>query len=103
MLTGVAITLITVLQSSPEDMNKELRDDSHTEPLKAGPTSTRRYFRPRWLLLMLPYFALCFPQLYARNTPVVFGFPFFYWYQFLWVVLTSLLLGIYYRLTQRPD
>jgi uncharacterized membrane protein YhdT len=52
-----------------------------------------------WLLLLtLPYFALCFPALYARATPTLLGFPFFYWYQFAWVVLTSILLGMVYKL-----
>jgi uncharacterized membrane protein len=50
-----------------------------------------------WLLLALPYLGLCFPQLYARATPALFGFPFFYWYQFAWVVLTSVLLYLVYR------
>lgn len=50
-----------------------------------------------WILLAAPYLALCFPQLYARATPAIWGFPFFYWYQFVWVVLTSLLLGLVYR------
>jgi len=59
---------------------------------------TRR--RSKWvLLLVLPYLGLCFPQLYARSTPVLWGFPFFYWYQFAWVALASALLGIvYYKL-----
>ena len=50
------------------------------------------------LLLAAPYAALCFPGLYARVTPVLFGFPFFYWYQFLWVIVTSAFLGIVYRI-----
>jgi hypothetical protein len=49
-----------------------------------------------WVQLALPYLGLCFPQLYARATPVLFGFPFFYWYQFAWVVLTSFLLYLVY-------
>ena len=48
--------------------------------------------------LLLPYAGLCFPQVYARATPALFGFPFFYWYQFAWVILTSLLLWLVYRL-----
>ena len=50
-----------------------------------------------WLLLALPYLGLCFPQLYNRATPVLFGFPFFYWYQLLSVIVTSALLYIVYR------
>jgi uncharacterized membrane protein len=50
-----------------------------------------------WLLLAAPYIGLCFPQFYARATPALFGFPFFYWYQFAWVILTSVLLCLVYR------
>ena len=50
----------------------------------------------RWLLV-LPYLGLCFPALYARATPTLFGFPFFYWYQFAWVLLASFLIWICYR------
>jgi hypothetical protein len=50
------------------------------------------------VLLALPYVALCFPQMYARATPALLGFPFFYWYQLVWVVLTSALLYAVYRL-----
>jgi uncharacterized membrane protein YhdT len=54
--------------------------------------------RTRWkLLLILPYLFLCFPRLYARMTPTLFGFPFFYWYQFAWIVLASLLIALVYR------
>jgi hypothetical protein len=54
-----------------------------------------------FLLLILPYLALCFPALYARKEPSLWGFPFFYWYQFAWVVLTAALLGLVYRMTSR--
>ncbi len=52
------------------------------------------------VLLVLPYLGLCFPQIYARATPVLIGVPFFYWYQMAWVVLTSALLGVVYHLTK---
>ncbi|MBS1823201.1 MAG: DUF3311 domain-containing protein [Acidobacteria bacterium] len=55
------------------------------------------------LLLVLPYIGLCFPALYARLTPTLFGFPFFYWYQFAWVILTSLLLGLLYLKLRDPE
>ncbi len=54
--------------------------------------------RTRWkLLLILPYLGLCFPSLYARSSPALFGFPFFYWYQFAWVILASALMGLVCR------
>ena len=52
------------------------------------------------LLLALPYLGLCFPSLYARATPALFGFPFFYWYQFAAVIATALLTGAGYWLTR---
>ena len=61
---------------------------AHVKKAKRNPST--------WLMLLVPYLALCFPKLYARATPTLLGFPFFYWYQFLWVVLTSIILGAVY-------
>lgn len=63
-------------------------------------TPARRSFNPWYLLLLLPYLGLCFPGLYARATPTLLGFPFFYWYQFSWVALASLLIAIVYKKTK---
>lgn len=62
--------------------------------LSQSPRRTPR----RWSLwlLALPYLGLLFPQVYARSSPALFGFPFFYWYQFGWVILASLILGFVY-------
>jgi hypothetical protein len=60
-------------------------------------TPSRKGSRLWLLLLALPYLGLCFPRLYARATPALFGFPFFYWYQFAWVLITSAILGLVYR------
>ena len=49
------------------------------------------------LLLLLPYAGLCFPQIYSRSRPELFGFPFFYWYQLAWVVVASAVIWIVYR------
>jgi hypothetical protein len=60
-------------------------------------TNSQSKHRNWWsLLLVLPYIGLCFPQMYARATPALWGFPFFYWYQFAWVILASALMGIVY-------
>jgi hypothetical protein len=47
----------------------------------------------RWLLL-LPFIGLLTVPLYNREAPSLFGFPFFYWYLFAWVPLTSLLIWV---------
>jgi hypothetical protein len=49
--------------------------------------------RARYLLLLLPFLAYLYPAWYDRIEPRLFGFPFFYWYQLLWVLLTSLAIG----------
>ncbi|ADV82232.1 hypothetical protein AciPR4_1409 [Terriglobus saanensis SP1PR4] len=57
-------------------------------------------WNPWLLLLVLPFVGLCFPQLYNRETPTLWGIPFFYAYQFVWVFLATLLLGIVYFKTK---
>jgi len=59
-------------------------------------SAKRRHSRGGLLLLILPYVALCFPPIYARSTPQLLGFPFFYWYQLAWVVLASVIMGVVY-------
>jgi hypothetical protein len=51
------------------------------------------------LLLLIPALALIFPGVYARESPEIFGVPFFYWYQLLWIVLTGIITAVVYRAT----
>ena len=60
-------------------------------------SGVRRTTWSKKLPLLLPYLGLCFPNLYTRIAPTLWGFPFFYWYQFAWVILTSVILAFYYR------
>lgn len=41
------------------------------------------------ILLAIPVLALVIVPLYADADPHLWGFPFFYWYQFAWVFLAS--------------
>jgi hypothetical protein len=50
--------------------------------------------------LLLPYVALLWLPFYNMQEPALFGFPFFYWYQFAWVPLTSLLIYLVYRVAK---
>lgn len=52
-----------------------------------------------WLLIV-PAIALAFPALYSRPTPELFGFPFFYWYQIAWILLSALITAIVYFATE---
>ena len=49
------------------------------------------------VLLMVPVVALMWVDSYARVEPVLAGFPFFIWYQFLWVFLCSFCTWMAYR------
>lgn len=49
-----------------------------------------------WLLL-LPYIAVLWLPSYNRVEPLAFGVPFFYWYQLLWVVLSTIVIGVVFH------
>ena len=49
------------------------------------------------LPLLLPFAGLLAVPVYNARFPELAGIPFFYWYQFLWVPLTSLLIYVVYR------
>jgi hypothetical protein len=50
-----------------------------------------------WILLLLPFIGLLWVPFYNAELPALFGLPFFYWYQLLWVPVTALLIWIVYR------
>lgn len=59
-----------------------------------APRTAPRTTRPAllWIavvLLVIPVVALGWVSLYAKDGPELLGFPFFFWYQFLWVFLTA--------------
>jgi hypothetical protein len=39
--------------------------------------------------------------LYNRSTPALGGFPFYYWYQLLWIPIVAVLSGLAYLLVKR--
>jgi hypothetical protein len=61
---------------------------------QTDPVPKRRWLR---ILFILPFIAILWVSSYNRLTPELFGFPFFYWYQLLWVVLSAALAGLIYK------
>lgn len=58
----------------------------------------------RWYALLgLPFAGLLWPALYVRDEPRLGGVPFFYWYQFAWVVVTAALIWLVVRATGPVD
>lgn len=43
------------------------------------------------ILLLIPCVALALVPTYSRTSPTLWGWPFFYWYQVLWVFVTPAL------------
>jgi hypothetical protein len=52
------------------------------------------------VVLMVPVVALLWVGTFAKAEPTVAGFPFFIWYQFLWVFLCSACTWTAYHLVQ---
>ena len=56
-----------------------------------------------WLLLVIPFIGLLWVPFYNFTEPSLFGFPFFYWYQLLWVPVSSALTYLVYRTSSHED
>jgi hypothetical protein len=49
------------------------------------------------VLLFVPFFAAICVPLYNRIEPSFYGIPFFYWFQFLLIVIAAAVTGLAYR------
>ena len=50
-----------------------------------------------WLLL-IPYIVMLWVPSYNKMEPSLWGIPFFYWYQFVWIALTAFIVWAVYLL-----
>ncbi|GAA2631354.1 DUF3311 domain-containing protein [Streptomyces vastus] len=55
------------------------------------------------LCLFAPFVAMLWVGSYAKVDPSFIGIPFFYWYQMLWVLISTALTMIAYQLWQRDQ
>ncbi|MFI8179119.1 DUF3311 domain-containing protein [Actinacidiphila glaucinigra] len=53
--------------------------------------------------LVIPFVAMLWVGSYAKLTPEFIGIPFFYWYQMLWVFLSSGLTYAAYVMVRREE
>jgi hypothetical protein len=53
------------------------------------------------ILLLVAVLGTLIVPIYARSTPKLGSFPFFYWYQLIWVPVVALLTTICYLITTR--
>ena len=59
--------------------------------------------RPILLLLLVPFLGLLDVSFYNVAEPTLLGFPFFYWYQLLWVPITVFLMWVVYGRMPHDD
>jgi hypothetical protein len=65
-------------------------------------TQGKKHSPLAWLLL-IPYIGLLWVPFYNSMEPKLLGFPFFYWYQLLWVPITSFITWLVYRKMRDDD
>ncbi|MEU8817944.1 DUF3311 domain-containing protein [Actinoplanes sp. NPDC048796] len=72
------------------------------EPETREPDARRRTDRSPWnWLLLLPIVVPVLTFIYNRDEPRLFGFPAFYWIQFLFILLGVGTTTIVYQMTKR--
>lgn len=54
-----------------------------------------------YLLLLIPFVATLWVPFFNSVDPQWAGIPFFYWYQFLWIILGALITAFVYFRTDR--
>ncbi len=74
---------------------------SSTSHRHSAPPANKGLLAVAGVLLAIPIAALMLVGTYAKDEPRLGGFPFFIWYQFLWVILCSALTYTAYRLVLR--
>ena len=70
------------------------------DPSSGQVTNSRRVWSWWYLLLLIQFVAVLWPPFYNKAEPYLFGMPFFYWYQLLWVLVGAVLTAIVYWMTE---
>jgi hypothetical protein len=66
-------------------------------------SSSARASKGWYLLLLIPFVATLWVPSYNSIEPRLAGIPYFYWYQFLWVVLSVLITAFVYFMTREAE
>ncbi len=74
--------------------------ESNDHRTESSAALTGRSSRHWYWLLLLPFLGLLYPPLYAHASPRIFGIPFFYWYQAVWLAATAVITTVVYRRTR---
>ncbi len=62
------------------------------------PSTTNDRKRTQWwlVLLLAPFVGVLWISLFNHVDPQIWGIPFFFWYQFLWVLISALITALVY-------
>ena len=55
------------------------------------------------ICVIVPFVAVLWVPIYDKDKPEVAGFPFFFWWQLLWVAVTAGLMGLAYYVVRREE
>ena len=56
-----------------------------------------RWRRTCWYgALLIPFIGILWVPFYNRIDPTLFGIPFFYWFQFVWIIVTAVITAAAY-------
>ncbi len=61
---------------------------------------TEKTKRGYYLLFLIPFIGTLIPPFYSKMNPQLFGLPYFYWYLILWILITGIIGGIVYFLSE---
>lgn len=62
---------------------------SELTPSDAAPPSDKKLLWIAGVVLLIPIIALLLVPTYTKAKPEFWGFPFFVWYQFMWVLICA--------------
>ena len=68
--------------------------------MRHGPRPTQSLW---YLLLLVPFVGTLWVPFYNAVEPRILGIPYFYWYQFLWIVISAALTAIVYFATREDS
>jgi Na+/melibiose symporter-like transporter len=66
-------------------------------------SGSTRASRGWYLLLLIPFVATLWVPFYNSIEPTLAGIPYFYWYQFLWVIISVVITAFVYFMTRESE
>ena len=55
------------------------------------------------MLFVVQFLVILWPPLYNKAEPTLFGIPFFYWFQLLWVLVSAVFTAVVYLMTRESQ